>query len=349
MSVTSFMRTAFHISPTRHGCLTIALSGLVMLMLAPYSPTADAFTLPWKKPHPGVTPAPKGGTPAEDLTEADYVNLVPYDSQQEFNLSELEARRFFRSLPVIAPDQQTFAYSEVTFVGQTRQTVSRLFLVPVNPLAPPITILPSAFDPKGKPVTFPLRAKDYQTRYDPEKTLRQREELLSVGVGQTVKFEFRSLSIVDWSGSGKRLLFKQRSGVLHTGLRTSDILIYDNPKGTITLYPEIQQSVQAFCTNQLHLPDMGNVAWDIVPLGWQSGSDSVIVFKVWAFSRTEPKKFLGLWQYDIDSQDLMLISPKNIPYPIQANGRVPDFKSPPIKNESQGQQNALSKLRFWKK
>lgn len=262
------------------------------------------------------------------IAESDVVRYIPYDAGKELDLWMLESKKFFRSEPVLPPDQSGYAYTEVGYLPHNRQTYSTLFWVPLTALPEEAPLLPSEAETPNQT----RDARFYQDRLNPDKTIQIRKELLGVGNNRQVGYEFRTLTIVDWSASSKRVLFKQRSGVLHVGLKVSDILIYDRQHGTITIYPELQRILQHYWLTHSAYQDLDTVAWDIYPIGWVPGSDNEVVFKAWAYDNKATGKskrvFLGLWKYDVDSQRSELLSLENVVYPTVVNGRVPDFSTP---------------------
>ncbi|MBY0403849.1 MAG: hypothetical protein K2X66_08115, partial [Cyanobacteria bacterium] len=214
-------------------------------------------------------------------------NLIPYNNGYlELDLWRLEERKFLRSRSVLSPDNEKMIYSEVTYMPDKRQTFSALYLVNFN--------------------TLPSNIQ----KQDPNQSLQQRIKLVALGQDASVPYEFRTLTPIDWSFSGKRFLFKQKSGIIHVGLKTSDILVYDEQRGSVTLYSEIQRALRNYWKEVGIIPDLDTLAWDIYPLGWEPGSDSIIVFKGWAFDKTN-RKFLGIWRYDIDNERSELISLKD--------------------------------------
>ncbi len=270
-----------------------------------------------------MNPVPGHGSPLSvdsHANTADYMQYEPYNIfPREVDLWNLEGQKLVRSEPVVSPDKSVFAYSETLFMPNTRQTMGRLYLVPVPPPPPkPVERLPSeqVLQPAPPP---PMEAKAYQDRFDPNRTTSIRQSIAAVGYNKVNPFEFRTLSITDWSVSGRRLLFKQRSGVLHVGLRTSDILVYDQAKGTVTIYPEVHRVIQHYWTTHGNLSHLNELSWDIQPIGWSPNSDNEVLLKAWALDKNA-KKFLGLWQYDVDAERTRLLSLDDIPAPVAANG-----------------------------
>ncbi len=293
--------------------------------LAPLNPDLNA--LPPTSPDAAVNRQP------------DTADFRPWNTGNvELDLWQMENRKFIRSDVVVSPDRNIMAYTEVTYLPIWRQTFSKLFVVPFSEEGPPpqSQMLPEdlyrweqeqerlreeeeRLRKQGKPTSSEIRDA---SRYNPDMHIQDRNELLAVGKERTSPWFFETLTVVDWSATGKRLLFKRRSGMLYLGLKTSDILVYDKERGTVTIYPELHRIISHFWDKQGTLAPLKDLAWDIYPMGWESGSDSVIYFRVWAYDKRE-RKFLGLWKYDVDAQRTELVNLKDVPVPVAANGMVP--------------------------
>lgn len=299
--------------------------------------------LPDTLPVPGrnaatVAAPPSKGAQAPGSLRYELYNTFP----RELDIWDLEGKRFIRGPAVIAPDRSAFVYSEVIFTPYNRQTLSRLYrvitvpkekIVPEEPLSPgtaPASAegTSSNSDAHDKesgdneeadlPPVDPLPRTEAE-RFDPEKNLQRREVLLEVGYGKIRRFDFRTLTVVDWSVTGRRLLVKEKSGLLHIGLRTSDIVICDQQTGTVAIYPEVRRIIQYYWRTKGNLPNINRLNWELTPLGWEPGSDSVVLMKAWALDSRE-KKFLGVWRYDVDAERAELITLQNEPVPVAANG-----------------------------
>lgn len=242
----------------------------------------------------------------------------PYNTfPRELDLWNLEGKKQILSDVVVSPDRRYFAYSEVIFMPRDRQTLARLYLVPVPSLPPPKTPrLPSEEATEKEPDIPPPSV--YYDRFDPTKHLKDRKILTSLGYNRIIPYGFQTLTVVDWSANSKKLLYKQKTGILHLGLRTSDIWVYDMDKGVATIYPAVHRVIKHYW-QQRNLPHIHELAWDIQPLGWEPDSDQSILLKAWAYDKEE-KKFLGLWRYDVDAGRTRLVSLEDAPVPVAANG-----------------------------
>jgi hypothetical protein len=257
---------------------------------------------------------------------ADHMLFEPYRESDnpplELNLWGLENRKVFRSIPVLTPDRQWMAYTEAVYFSFTKQVMTALYLVPIPPL--PVSAQPAA-PGLPAPVTPPLEPRYYYARFNPDNLLPQRIQIHQTGFDKLVPNDFKTFTIVDWSQGRTRLLFRQRNGVLHYGLRTSDILVYDSQRGTVTIYPELKRVLR----NYWQAPERLGAAYakltpDIEPIGWAAGSDHLVIFRGNALDKSGKKTFLGVWQYDIDAQRSQLLSTSaEAPLPrIASNGLI---------------------------
>jgi hypothetical protein len=331
---------SFWFSSSRLSPLRVVVWGLLTTGACLVTP-AQLYAQVEPLPPPAPTTSPLSPD-AEATKTQDPVAFTTYnDGYIELDLWRLEDKKFVRSRPVIAPDKQWMAYTEVIFMPGSRQTFSKLYQVDLHapPDPPPVTPEPPLTSAQRKKAEKLRKKKQKKAksapppppaidpRYDPDRYLRQRQTLASVGQDKTVDFSFRTLTVVDWSMSGERLLVKQKSGVLHTGLRTSDILVYERTAGTVTIYPEIQRALIHFWQAHGDMPNLETVAWDIFPMGWEPQSNAKILFKGWVFEKNA-RRFLGLWRYDIDAQRAELLSLDDTPVPIAANGLLAKPRPP---------------------
>jgi len=308
--------------------LAVSLMGLISGLPAESRKTAKVGPIipmsppPVQAPESLPQPDERGDSPLSVDTQSngsDYMKFEPYNTfPREIDLWTLEKDRFIRSIPVLTPEKDAYAYSEVIFVPNLRQTICKMYLVKVAP--PPVKAQPHRpSEDVTQPPGPPPDPKEFQERYDPAKTVQHRQALVQAGFEKVKAFDFKTLSIVDWNASGRRLLFKQRSGILHVGVRVTDILLFDEEKGTVTIYPEVQRIITNYWMTHGNQPNINKLSWEIQPLGWEPGSESLILMKAWAYDKRE-KKFLGLWRYDTDAERTTLVQLQDDPVAVAANG-----------------------------
>lgn len=256
--------------------------------------------------------------PSTVVLAASPVTFKPFSTppnHQDVNLYRIEVSRFARSKPLIAPDFSGYVYSDVFFLPETRQTLSKLFFVP----------LPSTGLPKN-----PADARQLTSWFDPNQTLQRRQQLYAVGDVRIRHYAFDTLTPIDWTHDSTKLLIKRRAGIIYTGLRCSDIMVWDKQGGVLSVYAELVHALEYHWRKQenqqtWNAPEgVTNMAWDVEPLGWQTGSNTVFYWRGWAFTQQNGggRYNLGIWQYNIQTQTTTLINPNGqvLPYDLASNG-----------------------------
>jgi hypothetical protein len=176
--------------------------------------------------------------------------------------------------------------------------------------------------------------------FDPNQSLGKREQVIRIGWERTRPHEFKTLTIVDYTPSGQRLLVWQRNGVSHLGLTPSKVWVYDRGSGLSKQYPQLNQALAVqfkALGDPLPEDDIGdNFAqdqrtWDLEPLGWLAGSETVMALQVWEYLKIIPdgsvlgaekstRRFKGVWAFDTMSQQVTPVRPTppwpNAPLPL---------------------------------
>jgi hypothetical protein len=267
------------------------------------------------------SPAPN--TPA-------YLQFKAYNEPAGFvehDLWWIEEECLRRTHPLIAPDFSGYVYGEVLFLPDVRQTFSTLYWVPL----PKLPFVRSSMDLSPPTVQNTQDPRTYLSYFDEEAMLQRRSALLKVNQGQQKNFSFETLTPVDWSANSQRLLFKRRAGLLYTGLRASDVLVWDAKKGSVSLYQELTRALAYhFITlgkGQAMNPRIPTMAWDVEPLGWKEGSNDIFYWRAWAYTNYPEKTRypLGLWSYNVDLEETRLLNVDefHIPKDVAQNGFVP--------------------------
>jgi hypothetical protein len=247
-------------------------------------------------------------------SQNDYMTYQPYNTfPQEIDLWELEKKRLIYSIPVLSPDKSQFVYSEISFLPSLRQTYSRLYVVPT----PPLPLYPARLPSEPLPPVIQLSA--YHNRFSPLATMQTRQLVTQTGTHYSDRFGFKTLTVVDWSASGQKILIRERSGMLHLGLRTSNIVVYDEQTGVTTIYPEVHRVISYYWKTKKNLENLPQLSFDIVPLGWQANSNTVVLLKAWVYEQ-DKKQFLGIWQYDIAEERTWLLQLEDTTVEVAANG-----------------------------
>lgn len=262
--------------------------------------------------------------------------LTPYNTgYQAINLWRIEATRFVRTPPILSPNAQQYVYSEVVYLPGTRQVWSSLYRV----------ILPSwAGLPSGQ-----SQIQVLQQGLSAQAMVQQRQLLLRAGDTNPKGYQFDTLTLVDWSADGTRLLVERKSGILYTGLRTSDVWVVDlatTGQRQATWYGELMQAVRYYWQQQAAgQPELFQRAWQIQVLGWEPGSNTSLVYQARAYSQKAPPVFLGTWRFDTTTHSPQLLSLNGEErVPVAANGWLATPPSPASSLPAQS-----PKWRFWQR
>jgi hypothetical protein len=277
--------------------------------------------------HAMQPPTVRGSVATVSQKFASPLRFKPFNSppnHQDLNLYRIEVTHFARSTPIVAPDFSGYAYAEALFLPEARQTIGKLFYVP----------LPAGGLPKK--VENPLQLTSW---FDPNQTLKRRTSLYSVGDVRPRNYAFDTLTPIDWSHDSSKLLIKRRAGVIYTGLRCSDVLVWDKTQGVLSVYAELVHALEYHwrqTENQVawNAPaGVEQMAWDVEPLGWKQGDATVFYWRGWAFTQQNGggRYNLGLWQYNTATQTTTLVSPngQSLPYDLASNGLLAVVKPQP--------------------
>ncbi len=276
---------------------------------------------------------------------AQQSNQTTAQPAMEINLFQMETKRIVRSPVLLSPNGSLTTFTEVIYLPHARQTVSKLYVTDRQSFrqktapAPPNTLL-SVKKYKNHWWQFWRSKQPIQTTQTPQfsdTTLLSRinKPIYKVGLDEQKRFKFETLTAVDWSATGNKLLFKRKNGTLYVGLRTSDILVYDLNAGTISIYPELKRIIAYQWENKReYLPSAKQMEWDFEPLGWAPGSDTEVVVKAYGFEK-DRKIFMGTFKYDITKAENAVVSLKDQPVAYSVNGVVAAPETMPATPEFQ--------------
>lgn len=129
---------------------------------------------------------------------------------------------------------------------------------------------------------------------------------------------FRTLTPVDFSADGSKLLVKQKIGNSYDGIWETDVFIYDFQKEEARELAEVRDAITHHWTTYRGLP-LYDKRWDIVPLGFSAEEPDRIICTAYAYTGEKPV-FLGVWSIDVNREQSRLVSFENIDIPISQNG-----------------------------
>lgn len=130
---------------------------------------------------------------------------------------------------------------------------------------------------------------------------------------------FRTLTPVDFTPDGSKLLVKQKIGSREDGIWQTSIYIYDfNNKVDYDLF-EIRDAVVYFWEEYMAM-NLDEKRWDIYPLGFDKNNPERIFVQAFGYTGNKPV-FLGTWSIDWQGNQSRLVSfDKNFMPEVSSNG-----------------------------
>jgi hypothetical protein len=219
---------------------------------------------------------------------------------QDLDFFGIYGKRQIDSISVVAPDFSKMIYTEIHFYPSLCQLTTELFLVD----------LPNAKTPMEKV----MDAKSYD-----KKPLK----FYAPGMNEVQPQIFRTMTVVDWSADGTKILAKEKIAENLRGFLETRVWVYEVDTQKTYHVQNLRRQIEGYWS-QKGL-ELSQAKWDINPIGWyepNSGksSDKLLV-SVYGFKPDKTRVFLGEWLVDYKTGDASFITNPNA-YPASQNGMV---------------------------
>ncbi len=196
---------------------------------------------------------------------------------------------------IVSPDFKRLVYSAIYYSPDSASTSAELFEIPL--------------DTNETELDRILKAHTSNRTQKPLMETSKRIDNFAT---------FRTLTPVDFSADGTKLLVKQKTGNSYDGIWETDAFIYDFVTGEARELLEVRDAITHHWTTYRGLP-LYEKRWDIVPLGFSVEEPDRIVCTAYAYTGAKPV-FLGVWSIDINGEQSRLISFENADIAISQNG-----------------------------
>ena len=208
---------------------------------------------------------------------------------------KLYSQRQINAQGIVSPDYSKLVYPAVYYYSDTGSVGTDLFVIPLTSDDPPLKKILSANVAK-----------------------RDKDPIMSTDKLIDNYAAFRSLTPVDFSSDGSKLLVKEKIGSGEDGIWQTNVYVYDFSSKTKYDLSAVREAVNYFWTEYMKL-NLVEKMWDIVPLGFDEGSGSVLI-KGYAYTGEKPV-YLGLWSIDTQGNRSNLVSfEKNYLPKVSSNG-----------------------------
>ncbi len=196
---------------------------------------------------------------------------------------------------IVSPDFTKLVYPAIYYSPDSASTSAELFVIPL--------------DKSETELDRILKAHTSNRREKPLMETSKRIDNFAT---------FRTLTPVDFSADGAKLLVKQKTGNSYDGIWETDVFIYDFETDTARELLEIRDAITHHWTTYRGLP-LYDKRWDIVPLGFSQNEPDRVICTAYAYTGGKPV-FLGVWSVDLKGEQSRLVSFENIDIPISING-----------------------------
>lgn len=184
---------------------------------------------------------------------------------------------------IISPNKDIMVYPAVYYYVTNQCTASDLFIIPL--------------DQKLNDVDRVARANVVKRIPAP---------ILSTEKNISEKFTFRTMTPIDFSVDGSKLITKEKIGNINDGIWKTNLWVYDFNTRQAKNLSEIRDAIRFYWMNKENLV-LDEKRWDIHPLGFDANNPERIIVSAYGYTGKTPK-FLGTWSIDYKGERSMLIS-----------------------------------------
>lgn len=210
--------------------------------------------------------------------------------------NKLYQKRLINGQGIVSPDYSILVYPAVYYYSDSASVASDLFVIPLNEEDTNLNRILKANVAKRNP-----------------------EPILSTDKTIDNFAAFRTLTPVDFSSDGTKLLVKEKIGSREDGIWQTKIYVYDFERNVSYDLREIRDSISYFWKEYMDV-NLDDKRWDIIPLGFDVNEPSRIDIQAFAYTGEKPV-YLGSWSVDWQGRQSRLISFKKDYIPqVSSNG-----------------------------
>ncbi len=151
----------------------------------------------------------------------------------------------------------------------------------------------------------------------------KRTPVFESGNEKIYKNLFNGISLVDWSKDSKKVLFKEKIGSLENGIYKTYLYVHfleDDEQEAYTIKLDNFDKAIKFYFLDWQKIQIVKYRYDIYPLGFSNDDNDVILSYCFALDNENNKVFLGVWGYNLRTNETILISKEPVNLNISNNG-----------------------------
>lgn len=196
---------------------------------------------------------------------------------------------------ITSPKKDILVYPTVYYYAINQCTTADLFVIPLDKSLPDVSRI--------------QRANIIRKLPDP---------ILSTEKNIKEKFIFRTLTPIDFSEDGTKLIAKEKIGNVNDGIWQTNLWVYDFSTKQARELHEIREAIKFYWLNSEGLM-LDEKRWDIYPLGFDANTPNRVVVSAYGYTGKTPE-FLGNWSIDCNGERAMLLSLFDAKSKISMNG-----------------------------
>lgn len=149
--------------------------------------------------------------------------------------------------------------------------------------------------------------------------------VLESGTKERYKNLFNSLTLVDWNKSANKLVVKEKIGSVYGGIYKTKIYVYymeeDFDKGYMVRLSDLDGAIKHYLSYVENI-NLDKYIYELSPLGFSADNDSLLVLNCYLYDKNNKRIFMGVWGYNCDTYETLLISRDNPSVDLSANGII---------------------------
>ena len=196
---------------------------------------------------------------------------------------------------ITSPNRDILVYPVVYYYVVNQCTAGDLFVIPLDKSLPDVERIKRANIVK-----------------------RVQVPILSTQKEISNKFTFRTMTPIDFSSDGTKLVAKEKIGNMNDGIWKTNLWVYDFTTGKARDLSEIRDAIRFYWKNTENLV-LDEKRWDITPLGFDAENPDRIIVSAFGYTGQKPK-FLGNWSIDCNGETTELVSLFEAGAKVSVNG-----------------------------
>lgn len=196
---------------------------------------------------------------------------------------------------ITSPKRDFMVYPVVYYYVSNQCTAGDLFVIPLDKSLPDVERIQRANVIKRIP-----------------------EPILSTQKEISTKATFRTMTPVDFSADGSKLIAKEKIGNSNDGIWQTNLWVYDFDTQQGRNLSEVRDAIRFYWKNTEGLT-LDEKRWDIYPLGFDAENPDRIIVSAYGYTGGKPN-FLGNWSIDSKGERTELISLFDAGAKVSTNG-----------------------------